>query len=119
MGPESRDARGSWWGSLALGVAGLTLLWVLTSITRELGAASIPIWFMTIAGTAFVMRGPVGQAIARKISGEVPTTPLPAELPEELYAELDEMRARLAELEERQDFSERLLARREDPPAAG
>ena len=32
-------------------------------------------------------------------------------------AELDELRTRVAELEERQDFSERLLARREEPPA--
>jgi hypothetical protein len=31
-----------------------------------------------------------------------------------LYAELDELRARLAEMEERQDFAERLLAK---PPA--
>ncbi len=119
MARETRDARGSWWGPLALGGAGLTVLWVLMSITSNLGAASIPIWFMTIGGTAFVMRGPLGQAIARRISGEVRTDHLPAELPEELYAELDEMRARLAELEERQDFSERLLARREEPPAAG
>ena len=91
----------------------------LVKVTTELGPVAIPIWFATIAGTVFVMRGALGQAIARRISGEVGTDHLPAELPEELYAELDEMRARLAELEERQDFSERLLARREEPPAAG
>jgi hypothetical protein len=112
--PHQKGGVGGW-----LVLAGLVVFGGLMKVTMELGPVAIPIWFMTIAGTAFVMRGPVGQAIARSISGEVPTEQLPAELPEELYAELDEMRARLAELEERQDFSERLLARREEPPAAG
>jgi hypothetical protein len=91
----------------------------LGEATQQLGAASIPIWFLTIGGAALVLRGPLGASLAQRIAG-VPAEPHgPVELPEELYAELDEMRARVAELEERQDFSERLLARREEPPAAG
>jgi hypothetical protein len=34
------------------------------------------------------------------------------DVPSEVYAELDELRARVLELEERQDFAERLLADR-------
>jgi hypothetical protein len=91
----------------------------LGEVTAQLGGAAIPIWFMTIGGAALVLRGPLGKAIARRLSGELPPAGTAAELPEELYAELDELRARLGELEERQDFSERLLARRDEPPAAG
>ena len=42
----------------------------------------------------------------------------PAEVPPELLEEMDEMRHRMVELEERVDFTERLLARqRADEPA--
>ncbi len=111
------------------GVGGWVVLSILLGIgvvfkalgeaSTQLGpAASIPIWFVTIGGAALVLRGPVGTAIGQRLSGHGPVAPGPAELPEELYAELDELRTRVAELEERQDFSERLLARREEPPAS-
>lgn len=48
----------------------------------------------------------------RRLKGE------PAQLPEDVQArlaELDEMKHRLAELEERADFTERLLAQQREP----
>jgi hypothetical protein len=65
--------------------------------------------------TAIVLRGPLGGALAERIhSGTVGA----GEVPPELLEELDEMRTRVVELEERVDFTERLLARqRADEPA--
>jgi hypothetical protein len=51
-----------------------------------------------------VFRGPIGEAIADRLRGS--TSPLDAGL----LAEVDGLKTRLAELEERLDFSERLLA---------
>jgi len=54
------------------------------------------------------LRGRVGRAIADRIhAGELPQ----AEIPAELLEEMDTMRGRMAELEERVDFAERMLAR--------
>jgi hypothetical protein len=86
-------------------VAGLI---ALTAVTRYLGPPAIPIWAIAVWGGLMIFRGPVGQAIARNIGGHVQDGP--GEVPSELYAELDELRARVGELEERVDFSERLLA---------
>jgi hypothetical protein len=60
---------------------------------------------------AIVLRGPVGKALAERIRGEGAALPEPHP---ELLAELDEMRTRMAELEERVDFSERLLTKVND-----
>lgn len=57
---------------------------------------------------AIVLRGPVGKALAARIRGEGAALSEPHP---ELLAELDEMRTRMAELEERVDFSERLLTK--------
>lgn len=64
---------------------------------------------------AIVMRGPLGKALADRIHGGAVGT---GEVPPELLEEMDEMRTRMVELEERVDFTERLLARqRADEPA--
>ena len=55
-----------------------------------------------------ISKGAIGEAIAARLRGEAGH----GELPEETLAELDDLRARVAELEERQDFSERLLAQK-------
>ncbi len=60
---------------------------------------------------AIVLRGPVGKALAERIRGEGAALSEPHP---ELLAELDEMRVRMAELEERVDFSERLLTKVND-----
>jgi hypothetical protein len=55
--------------------------------------------------------------MARNIGGE--GKPGLSEVPPELYAELDELRARVGELEERVDFSERLLAAAKEKESTG
>ncbi len=109
MQPADRhDASGYLY--LALGFSVLGLVFGLALVTRMIGAAAIPIWGAAMIALIFIGNGPVGKAIARRIGGDAPAVPTQAEIPEELYAELDELRARLLEMEERQDFAERLLA---------
>jgi lipopolysaccharide biosynthesis regulator YciM len=69
-------------------------------------------------GLVRIFNGPVGQALAKKITGKV------AEQDAELVGEvlemrhqLEQMHRRLGETEERLDFSERLLAQRSETPA--
>jgi hypothetical protein len=62
-------------------------------------------------GTAVLLSfSPVGRAIAARIRGEVP--PLQADA--ELRAELDLLRQDVSELQERLDFTERMLAQRNE-----
>ena len=65
--------------------------------------ASLLAWTVTR-----VFRGPLGDALARRIGGDA--GPRPTDDPE-----LAELRTRVAELEERQDFTERVLL--QDRPA--
>ena len=76
-------------------------------VTRLIGPAAIPIWFAAMGGVGYVFTGPIGKAIGRRIAGSEESQP--SEIPPEVYAELDDLRARVGELEERVDFSERLL----------
>jgi len=57
-----------------------------------------------MAGLVKIFRGPLGDALASRIRGGVPDVD-PA-----LAAEMDHLRGRLADVEERLDFAERLLA---------
>jgi hypothetical protein len=74
--------------------------------------------FVTVSG-ALVLRGPIGKALAERIAGRraVPGAgdPEQAEQLERTLADLEEMRHRVAELEERQDFTERVLAAHRAP----
>jgi hypothetical protein len=101
-------------GQLAvIGIFGvIPIALALMLATAKLGPASIPIWMAAAAATWLVLKGPVGKALGARISGEAGA----AELQGETLAELDELRARVAELEERQDFSERLLAQSNAAP---
>lgn len=70
-----------------------------------IGAAALGLFF-----------GPVGMALGRRLSGRAHSNE--AELEEmsaQVTAEMDDLRRRLAEVEERLDFAERLLT--EDPTA--
>ena len=76
-----------------------------------IGPAAIPIWGFAAAAAIFTFRGPLGAALATRISGQAQHE---LEVPPEMYAELDELRGRVAELEERVDFSERLLTQKSE-----
>lgn len=79
--------------------------------SSKLGAASIPIWMATAGAAWLIMRGPMGEALASRFRGEAGSS----ELHGETLAELEDLRGRVAELEERVDFSERLLAQQREP----
>jgi hypothetical protein len=102
------------WLFLSLGLSMLGLVFGLAVATRIMGPPAILAWGAAFVALTVIANGPVGKAIARRISGEVSEPKQSGELSEEVYAELDELRARMAEMEERQDFSERLLANRVD-----
>ncbi len=89
----------------------------MAAITRMIGAASIPIWLFGFGAIGWALHGPIGKALASRIGAQ--DAPEHAELPPEVYTELDEMRMRIAELEERTEFSERLLLQKgSQQPAA-
>lgn len=58
---------------------------------------------------------PIGRAIAERIRG----TALTSAPDPEVVAELDELRGHLAELQERMDFSERMLGQQREQKAVG
>lgn len=58
-----------------------------------------------VIGLARILTGPIGRALADRLRGAPPARQDPA-----LAAEVDGLRTRLAEVEERLDFAERLLA---------
>jgi hypothetical protein len=61
-------------------------------------------------GLVKIFNGPVAKALADRLRGRHGSDPDPA-----LLAEVDQLRERLAEVEERLDFAERLLARGGQP----
>ncbi|MGH2667782.1 MAG: hypothetical protein ACRDH5_01445 [bacterium] len=69
---------------------------------------ALPIIFLSFAAI-FILRGPLGRALADRIAGRTATMDLVGA--NRVLAELDEVRRRLAEVEERLDFTERLLAK--------
>jgi hypothetical protein len=98
--------------------SGFFLMLGLTKATGALGAASIPIWGMAIAGVVFALKGPLGEALLRAVADNDRSEEMGGASPEVLH-ELDDLRAQVSELQERMDFTERMLAReREERPLA-
>ena len=72
----------------------------------------LAIIFIFGGGTAILVSfSPVGRALAARIRGEVPA----GQTDPELRGEVDVLRHDVAELQERVDFAERLLAQRSEP----
>ena len=77
----------------------------------------VPVVMFIMIGLAVILRGPIGQAMAdgiRARSGSDADPRLREEL-EHLRLEVDELRGQLSDAQERIDFAERLLARRDEP----
>lgn len=77
---------------------------------HEIAPFLVPISLFLTVGAVLIFRGPLGKAIGERIAGR------PRELQhsgeaEELRGEVEDLRWRLGELEERLDFTERVLAR--------
>lgn len=80
----------------------------------DVAPAVVAMVFLIMGGLTLILRGPLGKAIARRFEGGLPLAP-------ETEARLQELEARVAELEherhelaERVDFAERLLAQGRD-----
>ena len=71
---------------------------------------AIPVGIVALVAAAVVLRGPVGKALARRLEGK--TEPNDTE---SVLQALDEVRGQVAELEERVDFAERMLAQQREP----
>ncbi len=65
---------------------------------------------LAVAGTV-ILKGPLGKALADRIAGRVSPGPAGADR-EALEGVIDELHHRLADVEERLDFTERVLAQR-------
>jgi hypothetical protein len=65
---------------------------------------AIPVGIISAIAVAVVLRGPVGKALAKRLAGD---TDGPSEV---VLQELEDVRQRMGELEERLDFTERVLA---------
>jgi len=72
----------------------------------------VPVVLFLSMAAVFILRGPLGKALADRIAGRERTAAVGDA--DRVLGELEELRQRLAELEERVDFSERLLARARD-----
>lgn len=95
---------------IGIGLAGMGFFGALAAASATLGPVAVPIWAMAVGLVAITVKSPIAKAFADRLSGR--HGPDVVEVPQELYAELDELRARVLELEERQDFAERLLSDR-------
>ena len=75
-------------------------------------ALSIPIISILTFGAVFISRGPIGQAMARRLSGH---SAEPSDEILELRDQVELLRTEIGDVQERLDFAERLLARGRDP----
>ena len=75
---------------------------------------------LIFGGGAFVALSysPIGKAIAARIRGDHAQPPSGASDPA-VYEELDRLRQEMTEMQERVDFTERMLAQRNEAPRVG
>lgn len=104
-----REPRGRFGSLLPIGAL-LVIGYVVVALNVGVPFA-IPGFIFLVGGGIGFLFTPMGRALTRSMEADAGLTH--PEIPSELLGELDELRARVAELEERQDFSERLLARKD------
>ncbi len=73
----------------------------------------VPTTLFVSVAAAIILRGPLGKALGERISGHKLDGESSVET-EALHADVDELRGRLAEVEERLDFTERMLAQQKN-----
>jgi len=79
-----------------------------------LNGPEIPLMVLFVSlATVFVLRGPFGRALAERLAGRARTGAEDQDV-QELKGEVEELRTQLADVQERLDFAERVLARRDD-----
>jgi len=70
---------------------------------------------MAVIAGVFLTTRPLVAALARRISRDPSVNAIPDGVVDDLRAEVDEARGRIAALEERVDFAERMLAKQREP----
>lgn len=82
------------------------------------GEAILGMTFFISLASVLILRGPIGRALAERLSGRQAETDhvVSAEI-ERLSGQVDDLRLRLGETEERLDFAERMLAKQKQQPA--
>lgn len=80
---------------------------------HEMAPFLVPISLFVTIGAVAILRGPLGRALGERIGGGSRDMDAGPEV-EHLRAELDEVRMRLTDVEERLDFTERVLANERD-----
>jgi hypothetical protein len=96
-----------------LGMIGLAGVIGYVVLAAKLGIAfAIPVGVVGFVASIIIFKGPLGQAIITALGGGPPADDTTGQL----LAEVDELRGRVQELEERVDFSERLLAQQSKVP---
>lgn len=109
--------RQEWIGAafVGMGIGAIGLFGALAAASATLPGGLVVATWAIAAGMVYALsRAPFARAFAERLAGRAGE---PGELtvPPELLTELDEMRGRMTELEERVDFAERMLARQEQP----
>ena len=79
-------------------------------------AVAMSVMFVS-AASIFVLRGPLGRALADRLAGR--TGGAASVDSDRLQGEVEELKHRLAEVEERLDFTERMLAKDRDAERIG
>jgi hypothetical protein len=79
----------------------------------ELGPFLVPITLFITIGAVAIFRGPLGKALGERIAGRHDDVAAAPEI-DQLRSELDEIRYRLTDMEERLDFTERVLTQERD-----
>ena len=76
------------------------------------GAGELAMFLAMGAAAVGISFGPIGAALARRIGGrpEPGDARAEIEIPSQVTAEVDDLKSRLAEVEERLEFAERVLA---------
>lgn len=96
----------------------------------EAGEALVAMTLFLTIGATVVLRGPLGKALAERIAGRrlsdrgadpqaAGLIEQQADLLEQAARDLEDIKHRLGEVEERQDFTERMIAQRSDPGRVG
>ena len=91
-------------------ILGLSAIAAFTTMAMTIGEDfAIPALIALGVVGAVIFKGPIGKALGRRLENG------PTEPSQEYMAEMDEMRARVMELEERLDFTERMISKEREP----
>jgi len=82
-------------------------------VDKQTLAVMIPVLAVFFSGLMLISRTAIGKAIARRIEGSGRVSEDELGFLRDQALQVDELRDRLAELEERVDFAERILPREE------